>query len=112
TGSLPGGMALDRLARERPDPIPVFAEMGSTNPIFVLPGAMSTQTDLIAERITGAATASGGQMCTCPGLIFSPRHGAIEPLLGAIAKAMDSAPPVTMLSPRTFKNFARRAAEV
>jgi 2,5-dioxopentanoate dehydrogenase len=112
TGSLSGGMALDRLARERADPIPVFAEMGSTNPVFVLPAALASEGALIAERIAGSATASGGQMCTCPGLVFGPRGAAVESFLTELAKAIDSAGPITMLNPRTLRNFARRALEV
>jgi 2,5-dioxopentanoate dehydrogenase len=112
TGSLSGGMALDRLARERRDPIPVFAEMGSTNPVFVLPGALKEQADLIAERLAGSATASGGQMCTCPGLVFGIKGGALEPLLSAMSKGFDGAPPVTMLNPRTRQNYVRRMMAV
>jgi 2,5-dioxopentanoate dehydrogenase len=112
TGSLPGGMALDRLARERPDPIPVFAEMGSTNPVFVLPGAMGSQGDQIAERVVMSATSFGGQMCTCPGLVFGPRGGAAELLLTSMSKLVDGMQPMTMLNPRTRRNYERRALEV
>lgn len=112
TGSLPGGMALDRIARERPDPIPVFAEMGSTNPVMVLGAALASQGEQIAERIVSSATASGGQMCTCPGLVFCPRGAPAEAMLTAMRKAMDGMPAITMLNPRTRRNFERRAFEV
>jgi len=112
TGSLTGGMALTRLAADRPDPIPVFAEMGSTNPIFALPSALESQADAIAERIVTSATAANGQMCTCPGLIFVVRGASAETLLKAMIKPLNEAAPQAMLSDRILSNFSARAQEV
>ena len=112
TGSLPGGTALARLAAERPDPIPVFAEMGSTNPIFILPGALESQADAITERLFSSITNSNGQMCTCPGLIFAARGNGVDELLAALTRLTDQSPPQLMLSERTLRNFARRTIEV
>ncbi len=112
TGSFAGGTALARLGAERPDPIPVFAEMGSTNPIFALPHALDTLLADMAERIFNSITASNGQMCTCPGLIFAPRGDGCEALLRAISKSMNEATPQTMLNPRVRRTFARRAGDV
>src|SRR6202046_535048 len=64
TGSQRGGRALMNLAAARPSPIPVFAEMGSTNPVFVLPGALAARGEQIAEGLFGSFTLGGGQMCT------------------------------------------------
>ncbi|MCW5777148.1 MAG: aldehyde dehydrogenase family protein [Phycisphaeraceae bacterium] len=79
TGSFGGGMALAELARGREEPIPVFAEMGSVNPVFVLPGAMARGGPWGSERIGAMLAASvansHGQMCTCPGLVFVVRGG-------------------------------------
>ncbi|MFN0132156.1 MAG: aldehyde dehydrogenase (NADP(+)) [Phycisphaerales bacterium] len=111
TGSVAGGTALARLAAERTDPVPVFAEMGSTNPIFVLPSALESQGDL-AERLAGSITAANGQMCTCPGLIFVPRGGAAEALTQALAKALNAVTPQTMLSRRTLGIYQRRLEEI
>ncbi len=72
TGSHGGGMALHRMAQARPEPIPVFAEMGSVNPVFVLPCAAATDGATIAERLFASVSNSCGQMCTCPGLVFVP----------------------------------------
>ncbi len=72
TGSLRGGRALMDLAASRPDPIPVYAEMGSTNPVFVLPGAMKERGEQLAEGLHGSFTLGGGQMCTKPGVVFLP----------------------------------------
>ncbi len=112
TGSVPGGLALARLASERPDPIPVFAEMGSTNPVFVLPGAAEAQHVAIAERLAQSATNSAGQMCTCPGLLFAVRGPSAEDLLKSLALHFNQTPPLTMLSPRTRSLYAQRVREV
>lgn len=112
TGSVAGGLALVRLATERPDPIPVFAEMGSTNPVFCLPGALEAQADAIAERLYQSATSANGQMCTCPGLIFVPRCSGAETLIKALAKFMNEATPQMMLNRRTRSIFAKRTSEV
>ena len=71
TGSLRGGRALMDLAAARPDPIPVYAEMGSTNPVFILPGALQERGEQIAEGLHGSFTLGGGQMCTKPGVVFA-----------------------------------------
>jgi alpha-ketoglutaric semialdehyde dehydrogenase len=77
TGSQRGGRALMDLAASRPAPIPVFAEMGSTNPVFILPGALAARGEQIAEGMHGSVTLGAGQFCTKPGMVFLPsgEHG-------------------------------------
>ncbi|PPK84805.1 NADP-dependent aldehyde dehydrogenase [Neolewinella xylanilytica] len=70
TGSHGGGTALQRIANERPQPIPVYAEMGSTNPVFILPGALEERGEEIAAGLTQSVTLGAGQFCTNPGLVF------------------------------------------
>lgn len=70
TGSIPGGLAVERLARERAVPIPVFAEMGSVNPVFITPGAMDARGEAIADMIADSVLLRHGQQCTCPGVVF------------------------------------------
>ena len=70
TGSYGGGKALFDEANNRPEPIPVYAEMGSTNPVFILPGALKERKDAIAEDLAGSVTLGTGQFCTNPGLVF------------------------------------------
>jgi len=70
TGSLKGGRALFDAAAARPEPIPVFAEMGSTNPVFLLPGALAQRAGAIAEGLIQSVTLGVGQFCTNPGLVF------------------------------------------
>jgi 2,5-dioxopentanoate dehydrogenase len=72
TGSQRGGRALMNLAASRPAPIPVFAEMGSTNPVFILPGALVARGEQIAEGMHGSVTLGAGQFCTKPGMVFLP----------------------------------------
>ncbi|MGA7155464.1 MAG: aldehyde dehydrogenase (NADP(+)) [Acidobacteriaceae bacterium] len=71
TGSLRAGRAIMDLAAARPEPIPVYAEMGSTNPVFILPGALQERAEQIAEGLHGSFTLGGGQMCTKPGVVFA-----------------------------------------
>ena len=70
TGSHRGGRALFDLAAGRPQPIPVFAEMGSMNPVLVLPRALAARGVAIAEQLAGSATLAMGQFCTSPGMVL------------------------------------------
>jgi len=70
TGSLAGGRALFDVANARPRPIPFFAEMGSVNPVFVLPGALAENGEAIARDFVASLTTGVGQFCTNPGLVF------------------------------------------
>jgi len=72
TGSFRGGKALFDEAAKRPVPIPVYAEMGSTNPVFILPDALKDRKEKIAEDLAAAVTLGVGQFCTSPGLVFLP----------------------------------------
>lgn len=75
TGSTVAGRALMDLAAARPEPIPFFAEMGSTNPVFILPGALRERGESIAAGLHASFTLGSGQFCTKPGMVFLP-HGA------------------------------------
>lgn len=74
TGSQQGGKALMKLAAARPEPIPCYAEMGSTNPVFILPGAMRERGAHIAQGVQASFTLGSGQFCTKPGLVFVPQE--------------------------------------
>ncbi|HKD86094.1 MAG TPA: aldehyde dehydrogenase (NADP(+)) [Terriglobales bacterium] len=71
TGSFRGGRALMDLAAKRREPIPVYAEMGSSNPVFILPGALAERADALATGLFASFTLSGGQFCTKPGVVFA-----------------------------------------
>ena len=72
TGSRSAGLALVEAAADRPEPIPVYAEMSSTNPVFVLPGALATRAAELGEGWVGSVLTGTGQLCTSPGLVFIP----------------------------------------
>ena len=70
TGSFAGGKALFDLGQSRPDPIPVFAEMGSINPVFVLPDYLKNNVETFAKQYIGSLTLGQGQFCTNPGVLI------------------------------------------
>ena len=78
TGSASGGQALMRLAAQRPEPIPCYAEMGSTNPLFILPGAMRERSAQLAKGVQTSFTLGSGQFCTKPGLVFVPKSESTD----------------------------------
>ena len=90
TGSLAGGKALMDLAASRPDPIPCYAEMGSVNPVFILPGAMKERAADLASGLHASFTLGSGQFCTKPGLVFLPQQAEtasfVEDLSGRVRK--------------------------
>ncbi|PIQ60619.1 MAG: aldehyde dehydrogenase (NADP(+)) [Bacteroidetes bacterium CG12_big_fil_rev_8_21_14_0_65_60_17] len=86
TGSRRGGLALADVAAARPEPIPVFAEMSSINPVVLLPGAASGRAAAIAKGLAGSVTLGAGQFCTNPGLVFVPQDTA-----DAFAKELSAA---------------------
>ena len=81
TGSLKGGDALCRMAAERPQPIPVFAEMSSINPVIILPGALAKRGEAIARELAGSVCMGAGQFCTNPGLVIGLQSPAYSQLL-------------------------------
>jgi NADP-dependent aldehyde dehydrogenase len=97
TGSLGGGRALFDAGNARPEPIPVFAEMGSINPVFVLPGALRERGRQIAEGLKNSVTLGVGQFCTCPGLVIGLEGDATKTFTAAVAELMAAASPGTML---------------
>ncbi len=110
TGSHAGGMALVRIAQDRPEPIPVYAEMGSVNPVFVLPGAAASRGREVGALLASSAMLSVGQMCTCPGLIFLPPGG--DGVADAMREAFERAAPATMVSERVAAAFASRVRDL
>ncbi|WP_113718952.1 aldehyde dehydrogenase (NADP(+)) [Arthrobacter dokdonensis] len=99
TGSRSGGTALMRTAAERSEPIPVYAEMSSLNPVYVFPGALTVDVDALASAYVTAVTGSSGQLCTAPGLLFVPEGEAGDQLATAVARAISACSGQTMLTP-------------
>jgi NADP-dependent aldehyde dehydrogenase len=105
TGSHVAGRALFDAANSRRDPIPVFAEMSSLNPLVVLPGALRERSQQIAEGLRASVTMGVGQFCTKPGLVFGMGGTDFEAFGEAFAQAMRAAPPATMLHPGICHSF-------
>ena len=101
TGSQSAGIALMRTAAARPEPIPVYAEMSSLNPVFVFPGAIAGNAEEIsalAGQYVTAVTGSSGQLCTSPGLLFAPAGAAGDAFAAAVGRAVSSCAGQTMLT--------------
>lgn len=105
TGSWRGGRALADLAAARPEPIPVYAEMGSINPVFLLPGALAERAPALAEGLHASATLGVGQFCTNPGLLVLPRSAAAESFVRAVVARLAATPAGTMLTAGIRRNF-------
>ncbi|WP_456316814.1 aldehyde dehydrogenase (NADP(+)) [Teichococcus aestuarii] len=99
TGSRAGGTALMKTAAARPEPIPVYAEMSSINPVFLLPQAMASRAAGIGKAFVGSLTLGAGQFCTNPGLVLALDGPELETFLGAATEALGGAPAQTMLTP-------------
>lgn len=89
TGSLRGGRALFDAAAARPTPIPVYAEMGSTNPLFLLPGALTDNAAALADGLHGSVTLGVGQFCTNPGLVFVQAGSEADAFLARLRSAFE-----------------------
>jgi NADP-dependent aldehyde dehydrogenase len=105
TGSLKGGRALFDAAAARPDPIPVYAEMGSINPVFVLPGALRERGEAFAEGLKQSVTLGVGQFCTNPGLVVGLQDESLDRFIGKMAELIAATPPGTMLYPGIRRAF-------
>ncbi len=114
TGSRRGGRALMDLAARRPEPIPVYAEMGSINPVFFLPGALAERGGEIAAAFHGSITLGVGQFCTSPGLLVLLEDAAGRRFVEDLAARLAATGALPMLSPGIYGAYAkgveRRAA--
>ena len=99
TGSRGGGMALMRIANERPEPIPVYAEMSSINPVLVLPAALAARGAQIAKAFVASLTMGAGQFCTNPGIVMGLESPALDQFAAQAAENLGTCPAATMLTP-------------
>lgn len=98
TGSYKGGMAIFNYANSRPVPIPVFSEMGSTNPMFILPGALKERASQLAEGYSNSLNLGVGQFCTNPGLSFYPKGEKSTEFLDVLSNKIKGTEPAVMLT--------------
>jgi NADP-dependent aldehyde dehydrogenase len=97
TGSMRGGRALMDVAAARPHPIPVYAEMGSVNPVFVLPGALKERASKVAEAYIGSVTMGVGQFCTNPAVVLGIQGEDLKQFTTDAAALAAKVAPQTML---------------
>jgi len=98
TGSRRGGRALMDIAAARPEPIPVYTEMSSVNPTFILPSAVKERGDAIVAGLHAAVTGGVGQFCTKPGLVFIPGDEASDVFVSKVRGLMTSTQPSPLLT--------------
>jgi NADP-dependent aldehyde dehydrogenase len=99
TGSIRGGRALYDLAAKREEPIPVFAEMGSVNPVVFLPEALKARSEALAKTYAGSVTLGTGQFCTNPGLLFGIKGAGLDHFIKRLAEEIVLIEPGCMLHP-------------
>ncbi|HVW77267.1 MAG TPA: aldehyde dehydrogenase (NADP(+)) [Alloacidobacterium sp.] len=109
TGSLKAGRSLMDIAASRREPIPCYAEMSSTNPVFVLPGALA-QHEKVAADLTASYTLGAGQFCTKPGIVFLPESGS-EALKATLQEKVAALPAFTMLTAGIAAQYKRGLAQ-
>lgn len=106
TGSFAGGRALMQVAAARTEPIPCFMEMGSTNPLFVLPEALKARGPQIANGLFGSFTLGVGQFCTKPGLVYLPDGEDADALVAGLKALVEKTGPSVMLTDAICRNHA------
>ena len=112
TGSIKGGTALCKIAANRPVPIPVYAEMGSINPVLVLPSALKTDAEKWAKNYATSIAAGTGQFCTNPGLILGIKSNELDYFITILALEIDKLEPTCMLHPNIKKQYETLKSEV
>lgn len=105
TGSYLGGKALFDWANQRKEPIPVFSEMGSVNPVFLFPEKMKQAAVDVAKMYAGSITLGVGQFCTNPGLIFGIEGEELQQFIETLGNEIRTVDPGTMLHPGIAKNY-------
>jgi NADP-dependent aldehyde dehydrogenase len=107
TGSRAGGLALVRIAAERDEPIPVYAEMSSINPVILFPAALAARGEALGAAFVQSLTMGAGQFCTNPGLVLAVDGPDLDAFVAAAAATMKDSQPATMLSPGIHASFEK-----
>jgi len=111
TGSRVAGQALMRACASRPEPIPFFGEMSSTNPVFVLSGAMRERAEQIATGLHGSFTLGAGQFCTKPGIVLVPETPQTAAFVAKLSDLVQGSAAFTMLTPGIRKSYCSAVVE-
>lgn len=107
TGSYRGGKALYDLAHTRANPIPVFAEMGSINPVILLENKLATDSEQLANSLAGSITMGVGQFCTNPGLLVAVKSPSLDHFVTQLKVKLDQISPATMLNSGITANYSK-----
>jgi NADP-dependent aldehyde dehydrogenase len=105
TGSFKAGRALFDAAAQRIAPIPFYAEMGSVNPVFVLPGALRERGESIAQGLNSSVTLGVGQFCTNPGIVAGQRGEDLERMTAKLRTLVEGDAPGSMLYPGILRGY-------
>ncbi|MFK0311215.1 aldehyde dehydrogenase (NADP(+)) [Pseudomonas sp. NPDC090233] len=105
TGSRNGGIALCQAAQARPEPIPVYAEMSSINPVFLFDAALQARGEALAQGFVASLTQGAGQFCTNPGLVIARQGPALHRFIAAASEHVRQAAAQTMLTPGIFSAY-------
>ena len=106
TGSRSGGIALCQAAQARPEPIPVYAEMSSINPVFLFDAALQARAESLAQGFVASLTQGAGQFCTNPGLVIARQGPALQRFIAAASEQVRQAAAQTMLTPGIHSAYA------
>lgn len=112
TGSRAGGLALMDIAARRKQPIPVYAEMSSINPVLLFPHALAARGQAIGTAFAGSLTLGAGQFCTNPGLLLAVDGPGLQSFLDAAGEALSAIPAQTMLTAGISKAYATNRAKL
>jgi NADP-dependent aldehyde dehydrogenase len=112
TGSFSGGKQLFDWANQRKEPIPVFAEMGSTNPVFLFPGKLNLDAVSLANSIAGSVTLGGGQFCTKPGILIGVESESFSLFTQTLTTTIEAITPSKMLHEGIAANYQTRLQNV
>jgi NADP-dependent aldehyde dehydrogenase len=105
TGSRSGGLALVAAAAGRPEPIPVYAEMSSINPVFLLDGALAARGEDLGRAFVASLTMGSGQFCTNPGLVIAVDGAGLDTFVSAARDALAASPATPMLTPNIARSY-------
>lgn len=111
TGSIKAGRALFDIANQRKEPIPVFAEMGSVNPVILLPEAAKVKGGELAKTYAGSITLGSGQFCTNPGLILGIKNNDLTKFIDTLSDEILKIDPTCMLHPNIIGNYDRNKSQ-
>lgn len=112
TGSRSGGIALMRIAQQRPQPIPFYGELSAVNPVVLLPGAVAEKGAELGRQFVGSLTMGAGQFCTNPGLLIALDSPELDEFITSAKAALQESAAQTMLSPGIYSAYQQSVARV